>query len=156
MTWREGHVWTAVAALPPGVHEFKVVVKRGDGSLQWEDGENRSVTVPEAVPVGQLVALDCAYGHTAATELVATVDESQLEGLEVAGLELKAALWWGAAVTPAVTVVVAAVVVVVALGALFCLEVRAKPLWLACCSVSTIRLDALQSLGSLLSWYTFL
>jgi hypothetical protein len=61
-----------------------VIVLKGDGGLLWEPGDNRSVTVPEVVPTGRVVSLECAYGYTDnMAPAVATMDEETQAELEV-------------------------------------------------------------------------
>lgn len=70
MSWREGHDWIADVALPPGRHDFKVVVMRGDGSQQWEDGSNRQLSVPQVAAAGKFALhATCRFGATADTEV---------------------------------------------------------------------------------------
>ena len=46
MEWGEEDTWTSEVTLPPGTHDFKLVIVREDGSVAaWEPGENRSFTV---------------------------------------------------------------------------------------------------------------
>lgn len=46
LSWREGGVWSAEVALPPGHYSFKCMLRTADGSYVWESGDNRSITVP--------------------------------------------------------------------------------------------------------------
>jgi hypothetical protein len=43
--WREGGVWSAEVALPPGQYSFKCMLRTADGSYVWESGDNRTITV---------------------------------------------------------------------------------------------------------------
>lgn len=45
LSWREGGVWSAEVALPPGHYSFKCMLRTADGSYIWEGGDNRSLTV---------------------------------------------------------------------------------------------------------------
>lgn len=45
LSWREGGVWSAEVALPPGHYSFKCMLRTADGSYVWESGDNRSITV---------------------------------------------------------------------------------------------------------------
>ena len=64
LAWSTGNHWSAQVALPPGQHFFKLVVVRGDGRQQWEDGQNREL----AVQASDLRAV-CRFGNTTATTL---------------------------------------------------------------------------------------
>ena len=78
----EGVVANGFAARTGGI--VQVIVLKGDGGLLWEPGDNRSVTVPEVVPTGRVVSLECAYGYTDNTApAVATMDEETAAELEV-------------------------------------------------------------------------
>lgn len=59
MAWGEGHTWSAEIRLPPGTSvEFKCVrVKSNGGSEHWEQGANRTLTVPSDTDAVE-VALD--------------------------------------------------------------------------------------------------
>ena len=60
MAWSDGDVWTLVARLPPGEHEFKAALRAADGAYTWEAGPDRAVVVPPpgAAPAEVEVALD--------------------------------------------------------------------------------------------------
>lgn len=45
LSWREGGVWSAEVALPPGNYSFKCMLRTADGSYVWENGENRVLQV---------------------------------------------------------------------------------------------------------------
>lgn len=45
LSWREGGVWSAEVALPPGHYSFKCMLRTADGNYVWEGGENRTITV---------------------------------------------------------------------------------------------------------------
>jgi hypothetical protein len=45
LSWREGGVWSAEVALPPGHYSFKCMLRTADGSYIWEGGDNRTLTV---------------------------------------------------------------------------------------------------------------
>ncbi len=45
LSWREGGVWSAEVALPPGNYSFKCMLRTADGSYVWESGENRTIYV---------------------------------------------------------------------------------------------------------------
>ena len=71
-------MWTAVLALPPGDHVFKLVVVDPSGATHWELGANRRLHVPLAcVPLSAMspspvVKALCEFGHTASTRLQPT------------------------------------------------------------------------------------
>jgi hypothetical protein len=59
MEWNEGHTWTLNVQLPVGAVNFKVVMSEAHGGVRWEQGENRSMLIPETTsvsgaPVGQV------------------------------------------------------------------------------------------------------
>jgi hypothetical protein len=66
LTWQEGNNWTADLALPPGQHSFKLVVVRGDGGQQWENGGNRELSVPAMGGTAPTLRAVCRFGDTAA------------------------------------------------------------------------------------------
>ncbi len=46
MDWAEGDNWSLRVDLPPGQHEFKIVVASPSGqAYEWESGSNRVVEV---------------------------------------------------------------------------------------------------------------
>jgi hypothetical protein len=45
LSWREGGVWSAEVALPPGHYSFKCMLRTADGTYVWESGDNRTITV---------------------------------------------------------------------------------------------------------------
>jgi hypothetical protein len=45
LTWKEGGIWSAEVALPPGTYTFKCLLRKADGSYIWENGENRHLVV---------------------------------------------------------------------------------------------------------------
>jgi hypothetical protein len=57
MTWQQGGKWVAEVKLPPGEHVFKCLLRRGDGSFQWEGGANRVLQV-RAPPAGCVMCSD--------------------------------------------------------------------------------------------------
>lgn len=60
MQWNEGHTWTLDVQLPVGAVNFKIVMHdQPNNYVRWEQGEDRSVLVPETTavtgaPVGQV------------------------------------------------------------------------------------------------------
>jgi hypothetical protein len=59
MEWNEGHTWTLNVQLPVGAVNFKVVMSEAHGGVRWEQGDNRSMLIPETTsvsgaPVGQV------------------------------------------------------------------------------------------------------
>jgi hypothetical protein len=60
MQWNEGHTWTLDVQLPVGAVNFKIVMHDPpNSSTRWEEGEDRSVLIPETTtvsgaPVGQV------------------------------------------------------------------------------------------------------
>jgi len=63
MEWGDGHEWTA--ELPNVVRgssiEFKIVLLSIKGEPSWEEGDNRSVTLPEEAAV---LEISCDWNHT--------------------------------------------------------------------------------------------
>ncbi len=45
MEWAEGDHWHLGVELPPGRHEFKVIVAKKGGEVDWETGDNRVLEV---------------------------------------------------------------------------------------------------------------
>ena len=70
LQWQEGDNWVATLALPPGEHACKLVLVRQDGSLYWEEGEDRALPVP-ATEGGDPVTARLRYGDTASTQVEA-------------------------------------------------------------------------------------
>jgi hypothetical protein len=76
MHWSEGHTWLLDVQLPVGAVNFKIVMQdQPQNFVRWEQGEDRSVLIPETTtvtgaPVGQVrarKALACgALQHPAA------------------------------------------------------------------------------------------
>jgi len=67
LSWREGGVWSAEVALPPGHYSFKCMLRTADGSYVWESGDNRSITVrPTHTPGSCFMA--AAYTHACRTQ----------------------------------------------------------------------------------------
>lgn len=61
LSWREGGVWSAEVALPPGHYSFKCMLRTADGNYVWEGGENRTITVSDGSgSCGAAVALGLA------------------------------------------------------------------------------------------------
>lgn len=42
---RDGGVWSAEVALPPGHYSFKCMLRTAEGTYVWEGGDNRTITV---------------------------------------------------------------------------------------------------------------
>ncbi|KAL4447831.1 hypothetical protein ABPG75_005050 [Micractinium tetrahymenae] len=68
LEWQEGDNWVASLSLPPGKHACKLVLVRQDGSLHWEEGDDRALPVPLGA---SLVMASFHFGDTAATEVLA-------------------------------------------------------------------------------------
>ena len=66
LKWREGDRWTAALPLPPGMHAFKLVVVRGDGSQQWEEGADRQLEVAAGV---HALKATCQFGNTGSIDV---------------------------------------------------------------------------------------
>lgn len=92
LEWCEGDRWACQLALPPGQHTFKLVIIRQDGSQQWEEGDNRSLLLPE-LPAGTCTAtsgssgiplfhVTASVGDTTATAV--TVNQAQLQAATAA------------------------------------------------------------------------
>lgn len=68
MQWNEGHTWTLDVQLPVGAVNFKVVMHdQPNSAVRWEQGEDRSVLIPETTtvtgaPVGQVGCWACGFG----------------------------------------------------------------------------------------------
>ncbi|KAF8055666.1 rca [Scenedesmus sp. PABB004] len=80
LQWSEGDVWSATLLLPPGQHEFKLMVVNADGTFDWEAGDNRTVSVEASAAAGEapgsVLVTECEYGATGVTSSVwASVDE---------------------------------------------------------------------------------
>ncbi|KAL4442478.1 hypothetical protein ABPG77_005062 [Micractinium sp. CCAP 211/92] len=81
LQWQEGDDWAATLSLPPGEHTCKLVLVRQDGSLHWEEGEDRAISIPANA---SSAALAMRFGITAATE-VRTVPRTATAGAEPVG-----------------------------------------------------------------------
>ncbi len=81
LQWQEGDNWAATLSLPPGEHTCKLVLVRQDGSLHWEEGEDRAISIPANA---SSAALAMRFGITAATE-VRTVPRTATAGAEPVG-----------------------------------------------------------------------
>ncbi len=68
LQWQEGNDWVAPVSLPPGEHACKLVLVRQDGSVAWEEGEDRLLTVP-ATEGGDAVTATLRYGDTTSTHV---------------------------------------------------------------------------------------
>jgi hypothetical protein len=76
MEWNEGHTWTLNVQLPVGAVNFKVVMSEAHGGVRWEQGDNRSMLIPETTsvsgaPVGQV-------SHQATNTSVSAGEQPQL------------------------------------------------------------------------------
>eukprot|EP00197_Chlamydomonas_leiostraca_P013749 CAMPEP_0202865632 /NCGR_PEP_ID=MMETSP1391-20130828/6270_1 /ASSEMBLY_ACC=CAM_ASM_000867 /TAXON_ID=1034604 /ORGANISM="Chlamydomonas leiostraca, Strain SAG 11-49" /LENGTH=162 /DNA_ID=CAMNT_0049545495 /DNA_START=128 /DNA_END=616 /DNA_ORIENTATION=- len=47
MKWGAGHVWTYEGRIRPGQWEYKLVLRKPDGAIVWEEGPDRKLEVPE-------------------------------------------------------------------------------------------------------------
>ena len=62
MQWNEGDVWSTTISLPPGQHDFKLVVDNGEGRIDWEWGDNKLICLPED-GVAITMEADCNWGY---------------------------------------------------------------------------------------------
>lgn len=97
LEWQEGDAWTAQLSLPPGRHEFKLVVLRDrDGAVLWEDGPNRELPLqPQPAEAAAAAAetdgqpaviVSCPWGDPAATTpTLASALPGQVQPLEGVG-----------------------------------------------------------------------
>ncbi len=74
LQWQEGDNWVATLSLPPGEHACKLVLVRLDGSLHWEEGEDRLLGVPAGA---SLVMASFQFGNTALSEVLAKQPKSR-------------------------------------------------------------------------------
>lgn len=63
LAWREGGVWSAEVALPPGHYSFKCMLRTADGTYVWESGDNRTITVSWEGEGGSWSQQDCVCDH---------------------------------------------------------------------------------------------
>ncbi|KAL6771660.1 hypothetical protein ACKKBG_A27300 [Auxenochlorella protothecoides x Auxenochlorella symbiontica] len=87
LTWTEGDTWVGELSkqLTDPALEFKLVVRHGDGSTDWESGDNRSVQLPPGPAV-----VTCTWGDASRTLVdqespAPEVEEQERPGAEVEG-----------------------------------------------------------------------
>ncbi|WIA38322.1 hypothetical protein OEZ86_001659 [Tetradesmus obliquus] len=83
MEWNEGHTWTLNVQLPVGAVNFKVVMSEAHGGVRWEQGDNRSMLIPETTsvsgaPVGQ-VGVTCNFNDVSNTRVEVRPDRAFLK-----------------------------------------------------------------------------
>lgn len=86
LQWQEGDNWVATLSLPPGEHACKLVLVRLDGSLHWEDGDDRALPVP-ATEGGAAVMASLRYGNTASTHVEVPQQPAEVAAARVAALQ---------------------------------------------------------------------
>lgn len=92
LRWSEGHKWTADVTLPAGGYEFKFLLEHRSGHLEWENGTNRTFTVPKTAAE---MLVEGAWGSTQDTEVLElqqqAVYRQQIQKLQQADEDTSAA-----------------------------------------------------------------